>query len=117
MDNKRRMRMIGALTGAVNGLFGSGGGTAAVPLMKKSGASVREAHACSLALTLPLSAVSAIIYSFQNDIAFTKAAELVPFGFLGALCGAFFMKRISPVCLSAVFAVILIAAGVRMLII
>ena len=45
---------LGAATGIANGLFGSGGGIIAVPMLQKSGMKAKEAHAASLALTLPL---------------------------------------------------------------
>ena len=54
--------ILGIITGLANGLFGSGGGIIAVPMLKKSGLSTKEAHATSIALTLPLSIVSSIFY-------------------------------------------------------
>lgn len=50
--------ILGIITGITNGLFGSGGGIIAVPMLKKSGMSTKESHATSLALTLPLSITS-----------------------------------------------------------
>ncbi len=51
--------IVGAVTGLCNGLFGSGGGIAAVPMLQKGGVDVKNSHATSLALTLPLSVISA----------------------------------------------------------
>lgn len=51
--------ILGTVTGLCNGLFGSGGGIAAVPMLQKGGVDVKKSHATSLALTLPLSVVSA----------------------------------------------------------
>ena len=46
--------ILGAVTGICNGLFGSGGGIAAVPMLQKGGVDVKKSHATSLALTLSL---------------------------------------------------------------
>ena len=115
MNEKKTMRLVGAAAGALNGLFGSGGGAAAVPLLQKAGLSVKESHASSISLTLPFSAVSAVIYSMEHDIDLSEAVRLIPFGLAGALCGAFFLKRISPKLLTGIFGVILVSAGVRLL--
>ena len=40
--------LIGTLCGMLNGLFGAGGGIAAVPLLKASGIPLKKAHATSL---------------------------------------------------------------------
>ena len=51
--------ILGAVTGAVNGIFGSGGGVVAVPMLNGAGIEAKKSHATSLALTLPLSVISA----------------------------------------------------------
>ena len=87
--------ILGIITGLANGLFGSGGGIIAVPMLKKSGLSTKEAHATSIALTLPLSIVSSIFYyNIIKDI---------------------FMKKIPSKYLKKAFGVILIISGVRLL--
>lgn len=110
---KRLMLLTGAVTGFANGLFGSGGGIIAVPMLKKSGFETKKAHACSLAVTLPLSAVSAIFYAADNTIEWKYAISLVPFGIAGALFGVYTMKKIPSVWLSRIFGLLLIAAGAR----
>ena len=52
----------GALTGAVNGLFGGGGGMIAVPLLGKMlGYEDKEAHATAIFVIAPVCAASALI--------------------------------------------------------
>ena len=60
--------LIGTLCGMLNGLFGAGGGIAAVPLLKASGIPLKKAHATSLAVILPVSIVSAILYLANGKI-------------------------------------------------
>ncbi len=109
--------LLGAVTGFANGLFGSGGGIIAVPMLKKTGLEVKKAHACSLAVTLPLSVVSAVMYLWENSVNVNQTLILIPFGMAGAVAGCFCMKRISSVWLSRIFGIILIIAGGRNLLI
>lgn len=113
MNDKNKMRLIGAATGIANGLFGSGGGIIAVPFLKKTGMETKKAHACSLAVTLPLSAVSMIFYLWSNTADFKGSLILIPFGLAGALAGTALIKKISPRLLSGIFGVLLITAGIR----
>ena len=107
--------ILGAITGAVNGIFGSGGGIIAVPMLNKAGIEARHSHATSIALTLPLSIVSAFFYAAENTFSFKDALPLIPFGLGGAILGSFFLKKISNVWLKRIFGVFLIISGGRML--
>lgn len=85
--------ILGAVTGIANGLFGSGGGIIAVPMLKKSGLSTKEAHATSIALTLPLSIVSCLFYySIVKDV-FTDTIPVIIAGLAGSLLGGIIMKK------------------------
>ena len=106
---------LGAVTGIANGLFGSGGGIIAVPMLQKADIAVKKSHATSLAITLPLSIVSAIFYSIKGDFMWQDVIALIPFGLAGAVLGGFLMKRISNTLLKRIFGLILIIAGGRML--
>ena len=58
--------ILGAVTGIINGIFGSGGGIIAVPMLDKAGFEPKSSHASSIAITLPLSIVSAIFYAAET---------------------------------------------------
>lgn len=113
MTDKNKMRMLGAAAGLANGFFGSGGGIIAVPMLRKNGFEPKKAHAGSLALTLPLSAVSAVLYFSQGGADYSTAFRLVPFGLAGALLGTMLMKKISVRLLSGIFGALLVFSGVR----
>jgi uncharacterized membrane protein YfcA len=119
MEKKKKGKLYyalcGAVIGTVNGLFGSGGGVAAVPALKHAGLTVKESHASSLAVTLPLSAVSMVVYSLGQDFKWSDALPLIPFGLAGALIGGLVLKKISNVWLKRIFGGLLILAGGRML--
>ena len=117
MENSKKKYycILGAVTGICNGLFGSGGGIAAVPLLKKGGTPVKKAHATSLALTLPLSAVSACFYACERNFRWSDALPLIPFGLAGAVLGGMLMKKIPTDLLRRIFGIILIISGGRIL--
>lgn len=110
-----RAAVTGAACGLLNGLFGAGGGMAAVPLLKAGGLPQKKAHATSLAVILPLAAVSAAFYLLDGALSFEEAVPYLPGGFLGACAGALLMKRIPSGVLRRVFGALLLVAGVRLL--
>ena len=105
----------GAVCGFSNGFFGSGGGVIAVPILEKEGCEPNEAHATSVALIFVLSLVTAAFYGFSGNLDFKTAWGYIPYGLAGALCGAFFLKKISADWLKRIFGGIVTAAAVRML--
>lgn len=105
----------GAVCGFLNGFFGSGGGVVAVPILEKEGCDTNEAHATSVALIFVLSLVTAAFYGFSGNLDLKSAWDYIPFGIAGALCGAFFLKKIQAAWLKRIFGGIVTAAAVRML--
>lgn len=112
---KLKLCLVGAVCGAINGLFGSGGGLVAVPALKACGYDVKKAHASSIAMTASFSIVSVFIYLSHQAQGFSLALRFIPAGIIGALVGTFLLRRISPVFLSRIFAVIMIYSGVRLI--
>lgn len=108
--------ILGIVTGITNGLFGSGGGILAVPLLKKSGMSVKESHATSLAVTLPLSVVSCFFYVRSFSFSHTSLICIIAFGLAGAFLGSILMKKLSGAYLKKAFGIILIISGIRLFI-
>lgn len=105
----------GLLIGLCNALFGAGGGLLAVPYFRKTGLSQRDAQALSLAVTLPLSALSAAVYLKNGYVTLSDALRFWPAGLCGALAGAFLLPRCSNRGLQAAFSLLLLWCGVRML--
>ena len=61
-----KLIITGVFTGLANGIFGSGGGTIAVPFMERLlNINAHKSHATAIALILPLSIISATIYIFN----------------------------------------------------
>ena len=106
----------GFLIGAVNGLLGAGGGMLAVPMLKKSGMSQKQAHANAVAVILPISLVSAIAYIIKGNVSIGEAVPFMPSGVVGAIAATFLLKKISPIYLKIIFGGFMVWAGIRMLI-
>lgn len=106
----------GLLIGVINGLLGAGGGMIAVPMLKKAGLEQKEAHANAVAIILPISILSAILYLYKGYVLIPDALPFIPTGILGSIVGTYFLKKISPVFLKKIFGGFMIYAGVRLLI-
>ncbi|MCL2056632.1 MAG: sulfite exporter TauE/SafE family protein [Oscillospiraceae bacterium] len=108
----RSKTFLGILTGLLNGLFGSGGGMVAVPMLRGQGMKEEEAHATSISLILPLAVISGFLYRTSKAFTLTDALPYLPGGLLGAVFGAWLLPKISGLWLRRIFgAVILFSAG------
>ena len=57
------LALAGGAVGLVNVLIGAGGGILAVPVLKRTGLDQKQAQANAVAVILPLTALSFIIYA------------------------------------------------------
>ena len=114
--NMIKASFMGALIGVINGLFGAGGGMLAVPILKKEGLSQKEAHANAIAVILPITLVSAVMYILKDNVKISDALIYLPTGLLGAVLGTVCLKKISPLWLKRIFGGFMVYAGVRLLI-
>ena len=114
---KRVLCLVGILTGFLNGLFGSGGGTVVVPALERFlGLKEHRAHATALAVILPLSVLSLVIYLLRADgTAWGAAASASLGGFGGGILGAWLLPKLGAVWLHRVFGLFLILAAGRLL--
>ncbi len=105
--------ITGMTVGICNGLFGSGGGMTAVPMLEKGGMEPKKAHATSIAITLPLSVISGMFYFGGGNLRLIEAIKFIPLGLAGAAVGSIFMKKLSNKLLKRVFSALMIIAGIR----
>lgn len=105
----------GAGLGAVNGLFGGGGGMIAVPLLSGAlGYGKKEAHATAILIIAPVCAVSAVMYIVHG---YARADVIIPAAIgnvAGGLLGAEFLGRIPELWTELIFIAVMLAAGIRM---
>lgn len=106
----------GALAGAANGFFGAGGGLVLVPLFTRMmKMEDKTAFATSLAVILPLSVVSAVIYFIKGSIVISTAIPYLIGGIIGGTVGGRIFKRVSARFLHIAFALLILYGGIRSL--
>lgn len=110
--------LIGSAGGLVAALCGVGGGLIMVPAFVLAlGLEQKQAVATSLAVIVPTALVATIQYSRSNLVDW----KIVLITAAGAVVVAFFasewMKSMSNATLSRIFALVLIAVGIRMLLV
>lgn len=111
-----RPALAGGAAGLVNGFFGGGGGMVLVPLLAGwCGLGQRKAFATSVAIILPLCALSAAIYLFRGGVDLWMALPYLVGGLLGGLLGGRLFRRMNMVWLRRLFALLLLYGGVKAL--
>lgn len=117
-SGKKKVAMIlaGLFIGAVNGLFGAGGGMLAVPCLTYIGSlDEKSAHATAIALILPLCLVSSIAYgvgaSFENGVILPTVLGVT----IGGILGACLLKKLSSNVVSFLFYALMLFAGLKMI--
>lgn len=110
------LSLCGAVTGAVNGVFGGGGGMIAVPLLNGVlNKPTSVSHATAILVILPISLASGIIYLingyFQSELFIAVGIGVLFGGFLGAEL----LKKLSAKTITLIFAVIMFAAGIKLI--
>lgn len=106
---------LALLTGFINGLLGAGGGMITVPLLKKMGLDQKAAQQNAIAVILPITLLSSIIYIVSGYVTISEPLPYIPGGLIGALIGTYLMKKISNKILRYIFAAFMLYAGVRLL--
>ncbi len=109
--------MLGGIIGLLNGFFGGGGGMVCVPTLEKGlGIESKKAHATAIAVILPLSIVSSAIYIFRGQIASLPLLTVGLGVIFGGIAGSICLKFIPAKTLKIIFAILMFAGGIRLLI-
>lgn len=103
----------GSAVGLVNGLLGGGGGMIAVPALCGAGLQVQKAHATAIAVILPASLASALVYLIYGLLPLNYFIPVVAGTVLGGFLGANALSRVSSETVTIVFAVLMLAAGLK----
>lgn len=112
-----RYVLAGGLAGIANGLFGGGGGSVLVPLLTRvCKLEQRRAFATSVAVILPLCALSVVIYLLRGGLDFGVAWPYVVGGTVGGWLGGRLFRGVRVDWLRRGFGLLLIFGGVRCLI-
>jgi uncharacterized membrane protein YfcA len=115
MKSKFYLGASGILIGTLNSFFGTGGGIIAVPVLEKLGLSKKESHANAVAVILPISILSAVLYLVGGKVSLSDASPFILTGIIGSVLGTVILKKISPFWLKRIFGIFVIYAGLRLL--
>jgi uncharacterized membrane protein YfcA len=112
-----RLLLIGLAAGFFSALFGVGGGIVIVPLLLLAGGfEIRSATATSLAAIGITATAGTITYVVHGDVQPVYAALVGVPATIGALGGATIQQRVPVRTLSFLFAALLVAIAIRMLV-
>ena len=108
--------LCGLGIGLINGFFGSGGGVLAVECMTRLGEKEKRAHASAILAILPLSIASAVIYCLNGYVpGRAETWMLLAGGAAGGFLGALLLDKLSTGWVNALFTILMLVSGVRML--
>lgn len=114
--SRMRYALSGGLAGLANGFFGGGGGMLLVPLlMGPCHCSPRKAFATSVAVIVPLCALSAVIYWFRGSLDLSVALPYLIGGLLGGLLSGKLFQKVSMTWLRRGFALLILYGAVQAL--
>ena len=114
--SRLRSAAAGGAAGLANDFFGGGGGMLLVPLLTRwCGLEQRRAFATSIAIILPLCALSSVIYWFRGGLDFGLALPYLAGGLLGGFVGGRVFKKLNMVWLRRAFALLILYGGVKAL--
>jgi uncharacterized membrane protein YfcA len=109
--------LIGLLAGFFSALFGVGGGIVVVPLLLLLGHwQQRPAMATSLAAIGIIAVAGTISYGFHGELKPGAAAVVGLPAAVGAIAGASLQQRLANRTLSILFALLLTAVGIKLLV-
>ncbi len=114
-----RVLALSFLAGVTNGLLGAGGGIILIFMLThylaRRNENEKYAYALSCIAVFCFSGVSAAVYAFRGNLSFSAASPYLLPALFGGIAGALILRRISPIFLKKLFALLLVYGGVRML--
>ena len=114
MNSIYRYLIAGGLAGIANGLFGAGGGLFLVPLLIGwIGLEEKKAFATSVAIILPLSGVSYVLFCLKGGNVWADALPYLIGGVLGGLLSEKLSRRIPTVWLHRLFGLLILYGGIK----
>ncbi|WP_373599646.1 sulfite exporter TauE/SafE family protein [Paraclostridium bifermentans] len=106
---------IGSMTGFINGVFGSGGGTLLVPILNNIlKVEEHKSHATALAIIVFLTTASSVVYVSKGTYDLTITFKVALGSVIGGVIGAKILCKLTSRFLRISFGLIMIIAALRM---
>lgn len=106
---------IGLITGFINGVFGSGGGTLLVPIFNSVlKLDEHKSHATALAIILFLTTTSSFVYVSKGTYDLNTTFKVAIGSIIGGMIGAKILSKLTGRFLRISFGFIMIIAALRM---
>lgn len=107
----------GLLSGFLNGLFGSGGGTVVVPFLEGFlKQDEHTSHATAILIILGYTIVSLFFYGSHHHLNYQLALQVSLGGVVGGFIGAKLLKKLSGGVVRKIFGACMLAAAIRMVV-
>lgn len=107
--------IVGILTGFINGIFGSGGGTLLVPILNNIiKIEEHKSHATALSVIVFLSSASSVIYISKGTYDIGLTLQVACGSIIGGIIGAKLLSKLTGKFLRISFGIIMIIAALRM---
>lgn len=108
--------LVGTIVGFANGLLGSGGGALLIPALQKFfNFETHKSHATAVAIILPISILSALIYVYGESVDWRAVLWVTAGGVPGGFIGALLLNKISAVWLHRIFGAFMMIAALKMI--
>lgn len=107
--------VIGSISGFINGIFGSGGGTLLVPILNNIlKVEEHKSHATALSIVVFLTVTSSFIYVSKGTYDLNLTFKVAIGSIIGGIIGAKILCKLTGKFLRISFGIIMIIAALRM---
>ena len=107
--------LIGSISGFINGVFGSGGGTLLVPILNNIlKVEEHKSHATALSIVVFLTVTSSFIYVSKGTYDLNLTFKVTIGSIIGGIIGAKILCKLTGKFLRISFGIIMIIAALRM---
>ncbi len=103
--------ILAFISGVLNGMFGTGGGTVALPLLKRVTNDEKTAFQTVQLFVLPLAILSSVTYQKSEKV--SGIGLMCLSALLGGVLGAFFSNKIKVKYLKLLFGAVILYVGIR----
>ena len=106
--------IIGAMAGALNGLFGAGGGMILVPMLNRwLKLEQKQSLATSVAIIWPISIASYSLFCINGGDVWNDALPYLSGGIIGGVIAGFAFRSVSVKWLHRIFSLLLFYGGIK----